>query len=74
MVARFGHEIEKEFGPMVLANEKGGINNDAFNKIVFKMKTIFPDSEDTPGKRVALKVDSGPGRMEPNLLADLRLI
>ena len=38
------------------------------------VRTLWPDVEDVPGKRVALKVDSGPGRMNIDLLARLRLI
>ena len=32
---------------------------------------LFIDSEDVPGKRVMLKVNSGPGRMNINLIARL---
>ena len=41
-----------------------------FNSIV----PLFPHAKDKPGHRVLLKVDSGPGRMNLNLLAKLRLL
>jgi hypothetical protein len=34
---------------------------------------LYPDIADSPGKRVILKVDSGPGRCNVEMLADLRL-
>jgi hypothetical protein len=34
---------------------------------------LYPDIQDFPGKRVVLKVDSGPGRLNIQMLADLRL-
>jgi len=35
---------------------------------------LYPDVADVPGKRVLLKVDSGPGRMNVDMLASLRLL
>jgi hypothetical protein len=35
---------------------------------------LFPDAVDQPGRPVLLKVDSGPGRMNLELLATLKLI
>ena len=32
---------------------------------------LYPDLEDTPGKRVALKLDSGPGRTNIVMLSEL---
>ena len=37
------------------------------------MLSLCPDIQDVPGKRVILKVDSGPGRMNVPMLASLRL-
>ena len=34
----------------------------------------FPDAQDVRGKRVIMKVDSGPGRMELGLLAEVRTL
>ena len=35
---------------------------------------LYPDALDIPGKRVLVKVDSGPGRLNIELLAELRLL
>ncbi len=71
---KFGHEVPKDFPVTFGMNEKGGMNSVELQKY---MKTaifpLYPDIADTPGKRVLLKVDSGPGRMNVEMLADLRL-
>jgi hypothetical protein len=55
-------------------NEKAGMNAVELNKyITNSILPLFPDLEDTPGKRILLKVDSGPGRTNLDMLADLRL-
>ena len=33
---------------------------------------LYPDAADMPGKRVLIKIDGGPGRMDINSLAELR--
>ena len=50
-------------------NEKGGMNEIEFEKYVEDNLTrLYPDSADLPGKRVMLKVDSGPvGKMPRDL-------
>ncbi len=35
---------------------------------------LFPDGQDVRGKRVIMKVDSGPGRMELGFLVEARTI
>lgn len=55
-------------------NEKAGMNAFEFDKhITNSMLPLFPDAEDTERKHVILKVDSGPGRMNIDVLAKLRL-
>jgi hypothetical protein len=50
-------------------NEKGGTNDKEFKRYINNtIIPLFPDMRDTPGKRVLLKVDSGPGRKCMNLL------
>jgi hypothetical protein len=51
-------------------NKKGGMNdNEEFNKYINNsIVPLFPDLKDIPGKRVLLKVDSGPGWNETVLL------
>jgi len=55
-------------------NEKGGMNVIELDKYIKKaILPLYPDAADVPGKRVLLKVDSGPGRVNLNMLATLRL-
>ena len=35
---------------------------------------LFPDAQDAKGKRVIMKVDSGPGRIELGFLAEARTL
>jgi hypothetical protein len=51
------------------ANEKGGMNTPEFRKYVLNIRHIFPDCADIDGKRIMLKVDSGPGRSDKEFLA-----
>jgi hypothetical protein len=51
------------------ANEKGGINTQEFRKYVLNIRHIFPDCAYIDGKRIMLKVDSGPGRSDKEFLA-----
>jgi hypothetical protein len=44
-------------------NMKGGMNDEEFERYINNtIIPLFPDMEDTPGKHVLLKVDSGPSR------------
>jgi hypothetical protein len=43
-------------------NEKGGMNNEEFKRYIDNSIVLhFPDLEDTPGKCILLKVDTGRG-------------
>ena len=54
-------------------NEKGGMDESEFEKYILgSIVPLFPDASDVPGRRVMLKVDSGPGRTNRDLLATLR--
>ena len=56
-------------------NEKGGMDEEEFAKYLFNsIVPLFPHAKDKPGHRVLLKVDSGPGWMNLNLLVKLRLL
>jgi hypothetical protein len=35
---------------------------------------LYPDAKDVPGKRVLIKLDSGPGCLNEKLQADLRAL
>jgi hypothetical protein len=51
------------------ANKKGGMNTPEFRKYALNIRHIFPDCADIDGKRIMLKVDSGPGRSDKEFLA-----
>jgi hypothetical protein len=54
-------------------NEKGGMNDEEFDKYIDNsIVPLYPDLEDTQGKRVLLKVDSGSGRNGRDLLNKAR--
>jgi hypothetical protein len=59
---RFGCEEVREWPATIGMNKKGGMNDDEFDKYIDNsIVPLFPNLEDVPGKRVLLKVDSGPG-------------
>jgi hypothetical protein len=56
------------------ANEKGGMDEVEFAKYVaVVLRKLYPDAAPEKGKWVILKCDGGPGRMNIDLLASLRL-
>ena len=58
----------------VNCNEKSGMDNEEFSKYIQTLiMPLFPDACDIAGKRVIIIVDSGPGRLNADLLAILRL-
>ena len=60
---RFGCAEERIWPCTIGMNEKGGMTDVKFEKYIkTSIVPLFPALEDTPGKRVLLKVDSGPGR------------
>ena len=62
-----------EQGVTANCNAKAGMDDEEFNKYVMDcIVPLYPDAADKPGKRVLLIVDSGPGRMQLKMLADLR--
>ena len=55
-------------------NEKGGMNSVELQKYIMKaILPLYPDIADIPTKRVICKVDSGPGRTNAEMLAELKL-
>ena len=70
---QFGKPEETFWDSTFGMNEKGGMNEQEFAKYIKKnLIRLYPDARDKPGKRVILKVDSGPGRMNYQLLAKMR--
>ena len=74
VVGQYGFQ-EPEARPCTFGmNERGGMNAVELDKY-FKgsVLPLYPDVEDKPLKRVIIKADSGPGRMNIEMLADLQL-
>ncbi len=70
---RFGCEEERVWPCMIGLNKKGGMNNEEFDKYIDNsIVPLYLDLEDTPGKQVLLKVDSGPGRNGRDLMNKAR--
>ena len=70
---KFGRSDCIEHPVTVGLNLKGGMDDEEFQQYIFNsIVPLYPDACDRPGKRVMLKVDSGPGRLSPALLALLR--
>jgi hypothetical protein len=65
---KFGHAEERLFPCTTAMNEKGGMDQKEFLEyFMHSLVPLFPDAEDIPGKRVMVKVDSGPGRLNEEL-------
>jgi hypothetical protein len=55
-------------------NKRAGMNAIKLEKYLKNsILPLYPDIQDFPGKRVVLKVDSGPGCLNVQMLANLRL-
>jgi hypothetical protein len=73
VTAQFGHDEEKTFAASVTTNEKGGTDGRVLKQVLNHYVTqLFPGSADIPGKRVLLKIDCRPGRLDISNLAELR--
>ena len=60
---------------IIWTEQKGGMDKEEFAKYLFNsIVPLFPHEKDKPGHRVLLNMDSGPGQMNLNLLAKLRLL
>jgi hypothetical protein len=54
--------VVREWPATIRMNEKRGMNEDKFDKCIDNVIILlFPNLKVLPGKRVLLKVDSGPG-------------
>ena len=66
---RFGCAEERSWPCTIGMNEKGGMTDKELKKYINNsIVPLYPDLEDTPGKRVLLKEDSGPGHNGRDLL------
>jgi hypothetical protein len=70
---RFGCAEERIWPCTIGMNKKGGMTDVEFEKYIdTSIVPLFPKLEDTKGKRVLLKVDSGSGRNRRDLLMKCR--
>ena len=59
---------------MLGENTKAGMDSIEFTKYIFTtILALLPDASYTPGKCVAIIVNSGPGRVNSSILAQLRI-
>ena len=69
----FGHQSEQSFPISLGLNSKGGMNGEEFFEYIQKsIMKLYPDAAPVKGCWVVIKCDSGPGRLNPTLLAYLR--
>jgi hypothetical protein len=72
---QFGHDEVQTFPASVTVNEKGGTDARVLRQVLMHyMVTLFPDAADVDGKRVLIKIDGGPGRLDVQSLAELRAL
>jgi hypothetical protein len=69
----FGHKSEQSFPISFGLNSKGGMDDQEFFECLKKSNMkLFPDAAPVRGRWVVIKCDSGPGCLNPDLLAFLR--
>ena len=74
VVAQFGFPVRCVLPCTFGMNEKAGMNAVELDKyFTGSILPLYPDVEDKAGKRVLVKVDSGPGRMNVEMLAKLQV-
>ena len=72
---RFGASEEKMWPCTVGVNAKGGMDNEEFSDYLMNsIVPLYPDAEDCKGKRVLIKIDSGPGRLNMDMIARLKAL
>jgi len=71
----FGKKVEEGYDSTFGLNTKGGMDDCEFEKYVIQLiKRLYPNTLNRPGMWLILKCDSGPGRLQLELLAKLRFI
>ena len=70
----FGFDTEQSFPVSIGLNNKGGMDDEDFFEYLKKfIMKLWPDAAPVKGRWVVIKVDSGPGRLNPDLLSFLLL-
>jgi hypothetical protein len=71
--AQFGHADEQSFPVLIGLNSKGGMDDDDFfDYFKNSIMSLYPDAAPVKGRWVVVKCNSGPGRLNPELLAYIR--
>lgn len=74
VTAKFGHREEQQFCAQIVVNEKGGTDARVLSIVLLKYSNLlYPDARDEDGHCVCFKIDGGPGRLNLQMLAELRL-
>ncbi len=74
VTVKFGHTEQKTFCSTLTINSKGGTDGRVLRQVIMSYASrLYPDLADTEGKRVLVKIDGGPGRMDVQLIAHLRI-
>ena len=72
VIGKFGTNFERSWDCTFGLNTKGGMDNPEFEQYVMNsILPLYPDTYDRPGHRLLMKCDSGPGRLQVELLAKL---
>ena len=72
---KFGNKRAVLLYPIIMANEKGGMNNKEFKKYIAELVTLlYTNVANIPGKQVMIKIDGGPGRIQVDMLLYLKLL
>jgi hypothetical protein len=75
VVGKFGTDTETSWDCTFGLNTKGGMDDCEFAQYVkTNLLSLYPKTRDRPGHRLLLKCDSGPGRLQIELLAELRFL
>ncbi len=70
ILCKFGMEEANYLEILYGMNKKGGMDEVEFKKYVMNsIVPLYTDSDNVPGKRVMIKVDSGPGCLNARLVA-----
>ena len=73
VIGQFGTACEQAWDCTFGLNTKWGMDDREFELyIINSILPLYPNTLDRPGKRLVLKCDSGPGRLQIDLLAKLR--
>jgi hypothetical protein len=68
----FGHPTEQSFPVLLGLNAKGGMDDEEFSEYLKNsIMKLYPNDAPVKGRWVVIKGDSGPGRLNPILLAYL---